>query len=311
LDFNAQRRQVLDNHVTQTLALADRIRSGAVPRPDLVVWPENSSDIDPYRNPDAAAQITKAVDAVGVPLLVGAVLDGPGPDHISNTGILWSPRTGPGDTYTKRHPVPFAEYIPLRGLSRLVSSKVDLVPRDMIAGTGKGLMTGGPFPFGDVICFEVAYDGLVRSSVRAGAQLVVVQTNNATFGHTPETYQQLAMTQLRAVEHGRTTLQVSTSGVSAVVGPDGVVRERSGALFTPDVIVATVPLRSTQTLGTRLGPGPEYVLAGLALAAAAVAVLTGRPGRMIVERRRRRRFGPATPEQPVRTGERSREGADT
>jgi hypothetical protein len=63
LEFNARRRQVLDNHVTQTLQLADRVKSGAVPRPDLVLWPEHSSDIDPFHNPDAAAQITKAVDA--------------------------------------------------------------------------------------------------------------------------------------------------------------------------------------------------------------------------------------------------------
>lgn len=306
LEFNARRRQVLDNHVAQTLALAEKIRTGAVPRPDLVLWPENSSDIDPFDNPDAAAQITKAVNAVGVPLLVGAVLDGPGPDHISNTGILWSPTTGPGATYTKRHPVPFAEYIPLRGLARIVSSKVDLVPRDMVAGTGNGLMTGGPFPFGNVICFEVAYDGLVRSSVRAGAEMVVVQTNNATFGHTAETYQQLAMTQLRAVEHARTTVQVSTSGISAVVSPDGRIRQRSGALFTPDVIVATVPLRTTQTLATRLGPIPEYVLAGLALVAAAVAIAAGRQGRMITVRRSRRRSGAAAsaePEEMVTTRE--------
>jgi apolipoprotein N-acyltransferase len=291
LEFNARRRQVLDNHVAQTLQLADRVKSGEVPRPDLVVWPENSSDIDPYSNPDAAAQITKAVDAIGVPLLVGAVVNGPGDNHDSNDGIMWFPKTGPGAVYTKRHPVPWGEYVPLRGLARLVSSKANLVSRDMIAGKGNGLLTGGSFEFGDVICFEVAYDSLVRSSVVAGAQLIVVQTNNATFGHTAETYQQLAMTQLRAVEHARTTLQVSTSGISAVVGPDGTVRQRSGALFTPDVIVATVPLRTSQTLATKLGPIPEYVLSGLALVAAAVSVLSGPRGRMITARRTRRRAG--------------------
>lgn len=289
LEFDARRRQVLDNHVTQTLALAQRVKSGSVPQPDLVLWPENSSDIDPYRNPDAEAQINKAVDAIGVPILVGAIVDGPGDNHDSNDGILWFPKTGPGAVYTKRHPVPWGEYIPLRGIARLVSSKVNLVPRDMIAGKGNGLLTGGPFEFGDVICFEVAYDSLVRSSVHAGAQLIVVQTNNATFGHTAETYQQLAMTELRAVEHGRTALQVSTSGISAVIGPDGTVRQRSGALFTPDVIVATVPLRTAPTLATRLGPIPEYVLSGLALLVAAVAVLSGPRGRALIARRTRRR----------------------
>jgi apolipoprotein N-acyltransferase len=283
LDFESRRREVLDNHVTQTLTLAADIRSGRVTRPDLVVWPENASDIDPFDSPDGRAAIEEAVAAVNVPILVGAILDGPG-DHIRNVGILWSPVTGPGAMYVKRHPVPFAEYIPLRSIAKIVSDKVNLVPRNMAAGTGTGLLSGGPYPIGDVICFEVAYDGLVRSSVAAGAQLLVVQTNNATFGHTAETYQQLAMTQLRAVEHGRTTLQVSTSGESAVIGPDGAVRQRSGPLFTPARMVATVPVRGSQTLATRLGALPEFVLAAIGLGAAA----TG-----LIARRRRRRTQPA------------------
>ncbi len=225
LEFNARRRQVLDNHVAETLKLAADIRAGRQPRPSLVLWPENASDIDPTTNADAAAVIQRAVDAVGVPILVGALIDGPGPDHVTNAGIVWMPTgsaaPGPGQRYVKRHPVPFGEYIPLRSVARAVSSKVDLVERDMLAGGGNGLLTQTPYPVGDVICFEIAYDSLVTSSVRAGAQLLVVQTNNATFGHSAETYQQLAMSRLRAIEHARTVVQVATSGKSAIIGPDG------------------------------------------------------------------------------------------
>ncbi len=124
--------------------------------------------------------------------------------------------------------MPFAEYIPLRAISERVSSYAKTVTQDMVAGTGNGLLRGGPVPIGDVICFEVAYDGLVRSSVSAGAQLLVVQTNNATFGHTAETYQQLAMSQLRAVETGRTVVQAATTGKSAIIGPDGTCPRRVG-----------------------------------------------------------------------------------
>src|SRR6185437_13162250 len=196
---------------------------------------------------DAAQQIQRAADAVGVPILVGALLDGPGDNHVSNAGIVWlpsnSPDPGPGQRYIKRHPVPFGEYIPLRSLAEKVSSKVDLVQRDMVAGSGNGLLTEQlPFGIGDVICFEVAYDGLVNSSVRAGAQLLVVQTNNATFGHSGETYQQLAMTRLRAIEHARTVVQVATSGKSAIIDPGGRTLAESGALFTADTLLARVPL---------------------------------------------------------------------
>ncbi|MEO9137627.1 MAG: apolipoprotein N-acyltransferase [Jatrophihabitans sp.] len=265
LRFQDRARQVLDNHVQQTLKLAAMIKAGKVPAPSLVLWPENSSDVDPLRDQAAAAEITRAVRAVGVPVLVGAILQGPGANHRRNAGILWSPTTGPGSTYIKRHPVPFAEYIPLRGLAEAISNDAKSVTQDMVAGVGNGLITGGPVPIGDVICFEVAYDDLVRSSVQAGAQLLVVQTNNATFGHTAETYQQLAMSQLRAVEHGRTVIQVATTGESAVIGPDGVIRDRSGALFDPAILVDSVPVRSATTLATRVGGWPEYVLVALAL----------------------------------------------
>ncbi|HEX8096249.1 apolipoprotein N-acyltransferase, partial [Jatrophihabitans sp.] len=269
LEFNARRRQVLDNHVAQTLKLAADIKAGRLPRPSLVLWPENASDIDPTTNPDAAVVIQQAVDAVGVPVLVGALIDGPGPSSVTNAGIVWMPSAsaapGPGQRYVKRHPVPYGEYIPLRSLARAVSSKVDLVARDMVAGKGNGLLTQTPYPVGDVICFEIAYDSLVTSSVRAGAQLLVVQTNNATFGHSAETYQQLAMSQLRAVEHARTVVQVATSGKSAIIGADGRVVAESGPLFTADVLVRTVSLSGSTTLATRTGAAAEWILVALGL----------------------------------------------
>ncbi|HEY0167572.1 MAG TPA: apolipoprotein N-acyltransferase [Jatrophihabitans sp.] len=285
LEFNARRRQVLDNHVAQTLKLAAEVKAGRLPRPSLVLWPENASDIDPTTNADAAAVIQRAVDAVGVPILVGALIDGPGPTHVSNAGIVWMPSDsaapGPGQRYVKRHPVPYGEYIPLRSLARAVSSKVDLVGRDMVAGGGDGLLTQTPFPVGDVICFEIAYDSLVTSSVRAGAQLLVVQTNNATFGRSAETYQQLAMTQLRAVEHARTVVQVATSGKSAIIGADGRMMAESGPLFTADVLVRTVPLSGSTTLATRTGAAAEWTLVALGLLGLVVGGwLSRRPARL-------------------------------
>jgi apolipoprotein N-acyltransferase len=269
LRFESRAEQVLDNHVHETLRLAAEVRAGQVPQPDLVLWPEDASDVDPFQNPDAYRKIDDVVRTIGVPVLVGAILQGPGPTHRRNVGILWSPTTGPGARYTKRHPVPFGEYLPWRSLSEWVSSSAKTITQDMVAGHGNGLLRGGPMPIGDVICFEVAYDGLVQSSVRAGAQLLVVQTNNATFGHTVETYQQLAMSQLRAVETDRTVVQAATTGKSAVIGPDGAIRDESGALFSADLLVDTVALKTAQTLAVRVGAVPEYVLAALAIAGVA------------------------------------------
>jgi apolipoprotein N-acyltransferase len=268
LDFNAQRRAVLDNHVNATLRLAAEVTAGRSARPDLVVWPENSSDIDPLRNADAAERITAAADAVGVPILVGTVLRTDVPADIENAGLLWRPGSGPDldQKYVKQHPVPFAEYMPMRPVARLVTDKVDLV-KNMLAGTRPGVIDTGPLTLGDVICFEVAYDGIVRDTVTGGAQVLAVQTNNATFNEA-EARQQLAMVRLRAVEHGRDSLMVSTVGVSAFVGTDGEVIASSG-FNVAAVMVRDMHLGDSRTLATRLGLWPETAAVVLTVAALA------------------------------------------
>jgi apolipoprotein N-acyltransferase len=272
LDFNAQRRAVLDNHVQQTLELAADVAAGEEPQPDLVIWPENSSDIDPYRNDDAARQIERAAEAIDAPILVGAIVQGPG-RFISNTAIVWDPERGPGDTYVKRHPVPLAEYVPARGFFRFFSAHIDRV-HDQQAGNEPGVLDMGGTRLGDLICFEIVYDGLVGDVVDGGAGMLVVQTNNATFGFTDESEQQLAMSQLRAVEFGRTVAVAATSGISAIVAPDGSIA-RSSSLFTSAVFVEEIAQRDSRTVAARLGAAPEWALTGLGAAALLVAA---RPG---------------------------------
>jgi apolipoprotein N-acyltransferase len=269
LERDDQVSQVLANHVQATHQLAADVRAGRLPAPQVVIWPENASDLDPYTDVQARADIQAAVDDVGVPVLVGAVTDGPG-RFVSNRGIVWNPVTGAGASYVKRHPVPFGEYIPYRSLIRKVTSKVDLVPNDFARGTRPGVLQLGPVRLADVICFEVAYDGVVRDAVRGGGRLLVVQTNNATFGRSGETSQQLAMSRLRAVELGRSVIVAATSGESAVIAPDGTLLHHT-KLFTRDITVQRVPLRSGTTVASRLGAWPELVLALVALG----AVVTG------------------------------------
>ncbi|GIF62954.1 apolipoprotein N-acyltransferase [Asanoa ishikariensis] len=284
LDFNAQRRAVLNNHVTGTVELAGRVATGQEQQPDLVIWPENSSDVDPFLDPEAAAAISRAADSIKAPILVGAVLRGPGENEVRNAGVVWLPGQGPDESrmYVKQHPVPFAEYIPLRNIARMVSKEVDRVRSDFVAGDKPGVLDMGPATIGDVICFEVAYDGIVRDTVTAGGGILAVQTNNATFDES-EARQQLAMVRLRAVEHGRDSLMASTVGVSGFVSSDGTVHQETG-FNTPGVVVAELTPRATRTLATQLGYWPEMVLSGLAVATLVAAAVI-----------RRRRPVPGTP----------------
>ena len=276
LDFNAERRAVLDNHTEGSRDLAADVAVGRMPAPDLVLWPENASDIDPLRNADAAAVISDTVEDLGVPLLIGAVLQEP-PGKLSNVSLVWEAGTGPGARYVKRRPVPFAEYVPYRSFFRRITEKVDLVRRDFAAGSGSNVLRVGPADVGTAICFEVAFDDLLREAVLGGADLLAVQTNNATFGRTDQSVQQLAMSRLRAVEHGRAVVHISTVGVSGLIQPDGSLASTSGH-FTQETLTASLPLRKDLTLATRLGGRPEGMLVVIGLAGA-VSGLVRRRGR--------------------------------
>ncbi|WP_434445261.1 apolipoprotein N-acyltransferase [Lentzea sp. E54] len=265
LDFNAQRRAVLDNHARRTTELAAAIARGEAEQPDIVIWPENSSDIDPFRNRDAAAVIDAAAKAIKAPIAVGAVVVDRGDGLPRNQVVLWDPEKGPTDTYTKRKLQPFGETMPMRSFFRLFSSTVDRAGVFQAGSDPDGFVMG-PAKVAIDTCYEVAFDSVVRDSVTAGATIIAIPTNNATFGYTEMTYQQLSMSRVRAVEHGRAVVVAATSGVSAIVEPDGSVTRKTG-LFTSDALVATLPLRSQTTLATWLGAWPERVIAAAGLVA--------------------------------------------
>ncbi len=258
LEFSAQRRAVLDHHVRETLRLAADIKAGKAPKPDYVLWPENSSDIDPYTNPDAAAVIEGAAKAVGVPVSVGAVVEKDG--KLLNEQILWDPVKGPTQTYDKRQIQPFGEYLPLRGLVGAVNKNwTGMVRQDFSRGSEPGVFDIDGAKVGLATCYEAAFDWAVRDTVTHGAEMISVPSNNATFDRSEMTYQQLAMSRIRAVEHSRTVTVPVTSGVSAVIMPDGEITQKTG-MFVPAYLVQKVPLRTSQTPATELGILPEIAL---------------------------------------------------
>ncbi|MFF2503425.1 apolipoprotein N-acyltransferase [Streptomyces sp. NPDC058067] len=276
LDFNSQRRAVLDYHVRETMKLATRIEAGRIKKPDLVLWPENSSDIDPYANPDAYAEIDKAAKAVGAPISVGAVVNAEDGTP-RNRQILWDPKTGPGAVYDKRQLQPFGEYMPYRSFFRIFSKDVDRAG-SFVAGKKPVVFDMAGTRVGPVTCYEAAFDSVVRDQVKAGAQILSVPSNNATFDRSQMTYQQLAMDRVRAVEHDRAVMVPVTSGVSAVIRPDGSVARHTG-MFVADTLVADVPRRTSLTLATRLGGGPEALLVAIGVAGLGWSVVRARRGR--------------------------------
>lgn len=277
LDFNAQRRAVLDNHVSRTLELAREIQRGEAPAPDVVIWPENSSDIDPFRDAYATELITGAARAVGAPILVGAVRYN-GDGTFSNTAVVWEPERGPADRHDKAIIQPFGEYMPFREFFGLFFPELVDMAGTFVPGDSDFVVRAAGIPVGVATCYEVAFDRAFTTAVRNGAELLTVPTNNATFttvDRTAMTFQQLAMSQVRAVEHGRAVVVAATSGVSAIVTPDGRIAQQT-EIFTPDVLIAELPRHTDTTLATTLGAWPERVLGVLAIVATVAGALTQR-----------------------------------
>ncbi|MGB0878753.1 MAG: apolipoprotein N-acyltransferase [Mycobacterium sp.] len=278
LEFNAQRRAVLDNHVLETFRLAEDVQAGRAPQPMLVIWPENSSDIDPLANVDAAQQISMAAAAIDAPILVGGVLAAPGYSRdnpvSTNSVIVWNPETGPADRHDKRIVQPFGEYLPWRSFFSQLSPYAERAGY-FIPGTGGGVVRAAGVPVGVATCWEVIFDRAPRDAVRNGAQLLAVPTNNATFDEAMSE-QQLAFARLRAVEHDRYVVVAGTTGISAVVAPDGRELART-RFFEPAYLDQQIRLKTELTPATRFGPIIEAVLVALGVAGILGAILHNGP----------------------------------
>jgi len=282
-ELDAVDREITLNHVAATDKLVDKVAAGRAAKPDVVIWPENSTDIDPTLDPPTYEEISSAVAAIGRPILVGAVLQNPQ----RNAGVLWLPGRGPTTIYAKRQLVPFGEYLPLRGLISKVTSLTQLLPTDFVPGTKTVVFNVGQIKLGDIICYEVGFDDLVRSEVAAGANLLSMQSNDATFERegptTAESGQQLAMARIRAVEFDRAVVVASTTGYSAIVAPGGQLVSRSDT-WTQAELEARVPLLTYSTLAERLGAWPEWAIVAATSLALCVAI-----GQAAAARRRRTR----------------------
>jgi apolipoprotein N-acyltransferase len=267
LEFNAQRLAVLAADVRETRRLADDVHAGRAPQPDFVVWPEDASEVDPLRNPDAAQQIAVAVEAIGAPILIGTVLDVAGRPRDdpaqTNTVIVWNPKTGPADRHDKRIVQPFGEYLPWRGFFRHLSGLADLAGY-IVPGTGTGVVRPAGVPVGVATCWEVIFDRALRDSVRNGAEVLAVPANNANFNQTMSE-QQLAFSKVRAVELDRYTAVASNVGISALVTPDGRELGRTD-FFEPGYLDNQVRRKTTLTPAARWGPIVQGSLVVIAVA---------------------------------------------
>ena len=237
---------------------------------DLLAWPEGGVDADPLSDPAAAKALDRVVRSAGAPLLMNAATTRG--DDVFNTSLLWTADPTGRQWHDKVNPVPFGEYVPDRWFYELiVPDLVGLIQREYTPGTNPPIVQVGDVRVGLAICFDVIYDAVIWDGARAGAEMLVFQTNNADFRGTDENLQQLAFARMRAIETGRAVVNVSTVGTSQVITPDGTTVDSIG-VDTVDASITTVPLRTGLTPAVILGP---WLTALIVLAAAGALTAAG------------------------------------
>ena len=245
------------------LALADKLRG----KFDLVVFPESALDTDPEIDPTLHTELADIAATHDTSVLVNARTPA-GPGEQFNSNLLYDPDGTLQGIYSKQHLVPFGEYVPWRSVLGFIS-ELRQIPYDFTAGDRRVLFNVSGHEIGSVICFESAFGPLVRDTVRDGAQVVVVSTNNRSYQRSANSEQHLALGQMRAAETGRAVLQASVSGISAVIDPDGSVHHETG-LFQSRIVSASVPTSTGETLYVRFG---DWVVLLSAIAMLVVTVV--------------------------------------
>ena len=268
-------RSVTNNHLSETIRLMTKARLGEVPEPDFVLWPENSTDIDPTADELTRLTVQAAADVANRPILVGAVMQGQRVDERQTAALWWDPDRGVTARYNKQNLVPFGEWIPFRAQLLPLIPLLEQVGAQSIPGTSPGVLdvavSGRPIKIGDVICFELAYDQTIYQSLIGGAQVLMVQSNNATYGGTGQIEQQFAITRARAMESRREIAVATTNSVSGFITRDGAVATRTQE-FTAQSMVVEMPLRNALTPAIRVAPWLERGLALVAVLACIAAL---------------------------------------
>ncbi len=241
-----------------------RLDSGRAPR--LVVWPEDVVAIDgPLSQSSEQSVLSNLAQSLNATLVVG-VTETVSATAFRNEVVAWGPDGTLVSRYEKVHRVPFGEYVPCRGFFQHLGN-LSAVPLDALPGTATGLLPTPAAPLGAMVSFEVLYGDRGRSSVRAGAQLLIVPTNTASYATAQVPTQELASARVQAVEQGRDLLQAAPTGYSAAITDRGALVVRSG-LGNQQIVFSTMSRRVGWTLYVRYGDPPMLAAAALALVAA-------------------------------------------
>ena len=253
LTFNDRAEAVFNLHLSESKKMA-------AGRQDVIIWPENAIDVDPFANARVSAAIESLTASLKTPLIAGGITRQSG--QLENVSLMYSESGEVVSYYSKQYLTPFGEFIPLRSLARLVSPFVDDVADFSVGEKVENHVVNG-FTLAPVICYELLSDSLVQSAAE-NSEALIAQTNSATFAGTSESAQQLNITRLRAVENAREIVSVSTVGISAHIDINGNIRSRTQENVSA-ALSGDARANTSQTIANSLGGYAPVIVIFLSL----------------------------------------------
>ena len=257
-----ERETIYASHLELTTSLSSDVF-------DLVLWPENSTGTptEPINNPAVFAAISSEASRLSSNIMVSGTRQADDPGEFINANLLFSRRGDLVGQYLKRQPVPFGEYVPFRNLLEFIP-QLDSVPQDMVRGDRPVVFELPEGVIGSVISFEGAFARTVRSEVREGAKLLVLASNEGSYGRSEASDQFIGLTRMRAAELGTPIIHGAITGKSTLIDADGSYGEATG-LFLKDILIGEVHFRSAGlTVYARLGDWLQVLAIGAGFAAA-------------------------------------------
>ena len=245
-----ERQKIYDSHLAQTQSLEGNF--------DLVVWPESSTGFN--NDPGVHSRVQNDVSTQALRLDSYFLIGGDRPvqkEYFENYGIFINREGEIVDQYLKQHPVPFGEYIPFRKYLDWIPP-LALVPRDMIRGDGQKIFMVNDTKISTVISFEGSFQRYIRNSVLDGAELVVILTNQASYGESGMSDQFILMSRANAISNERPIVHAAITGKSAFIDHNGKVISQT-ELFETTTLNEKLEVRQTETPYSKYGNYLNYI----------------------------------------------------
>ena len=224
---------------------------------DICVFPETAIPTSIRKNSELYCQLLALAEENGVTLFTGIIYNDGNSDESKryNAIMAFDKNYDFIQPYGKRHLVPFGEYLPFENIITAVFpfvSNISLFDAVLTPGESSEIIKVNGVNYGGLVCFDSIFPELARKSVKDGADILIIATNDSWFWDSPAIYQHNAQAVLRAVENNRYVVRSANTGVSSFISPIGEILQQSNVLQR-EVLTGEIQIVKNKTIYTICG----------------------------------------------------------